>query len=83
MTGGEVVVLDSGGYDQVVITKGISLIAPPGVYAGVTVNAGNGIDVVAGSNDVVVISGLTIHSDGGTAGISITAQGSFMSITAC
>ena len=33
---GEVVVLDSGGYGAVVLTKSISLIAPTGVYAGIS-----------------------------------------------
>ena len=34
---GEVVVLDSGGYGAVTLTQSISLIAPPGVYAGISV----------------------------------------------
>ena len=35
--GGEVIVLDSGGYGPVVINKPVEITAPPGVYAGVSV----------------------------------------------
>ena len=70
-SGGEVVVLDSAGYGAVVITQPVSLIAPPGVYAGVSVFAGgNGTGIVV--NPVlgkVTLSGLTINALGGTTGI--------------
>src|SRR5438876_3712916 len=49
--GGEIIVLDSAGYGPVTINKSVSIIAPPGVYAGVTVTSGNGITVAAGSSD--------------------------------
>ena len=42
---GEVIVLDSAGYGPVAITKGISIVAPSGVYAGITVFAGNGVTI--------------------------------------
>ena len=45
--GGEVIVLDSAGYGAVTITKSVSIIAPPGVYAGISVFSGNGITVNA------------------------------------
>jgi hypothetical protein len=66
--GGEVVALDSAGYGPVVITKAVSIIAPPGVYAGVSVFSGTGITVnpVLGN---VTLRGLTINSLGGTTGI--------------
>ncbi len=38
--GGEVIVLDSAGYGPVTITQSVSIIAPPGVYAGISVLAG-------------------------------------------
>jgi hypothetical protein len=37
---GEIIVLDSAGYGPVTITKSISIIAPAGVYAGITVFSG-------------------------------------------
>lgn len=66
--GGEIIVLDSAGYGTVVINKSVSVIAPPGVYAGITVAAGTGIDVTAG---VVTLRGLTIRGPGGQIGVHV------------
>jgi hypothetical protein len=70
-SGGEVVALDSGGYGTVNITQSISLIAPAGVYAGISVFAGaNGINInTAGVN--VTLRGLTINGMGGDYGVSM------------
>jgi hypothetical protein len=57
---GEVIVLDSAGYGPVDISKSISLIAPAGVYAGVTVLTGDGI-VINGIGIIVVLRGLSIN----------------------
>ena len=59
--GGEVIVLDSAGYGPVVINKSISLIAPPGVYAGISVFSGDGITINAGASDTVILRGLTVN----------------------
>ena len=40
---GEVIVLDSAGYGPVTIAQSVSIVAPPGIYAGVTVATGTGI----------------------------------------
>lgn len=56
--GGEIIVLDSGSYGAVTITKALSIIAPDGIYAGIT--AVNAIVVAAGANDTVVLRGLTL-----------------------
>ena len=66
--GGEIIVLDSAGYGTVTINKSVSVIAPPGIYAGITVTAGTGVDVTAG---VVVLRGLTIRGPGGAVGIHV------------
>lgn len=66
--GGEIVVLDSAGYGTVSINKSVAVIAPPGIYAGITVTAGTGIDVTAG---VVALRGLTLRGPGGAVGIHI------------
>jgi hypothetical protein len=71
--GGEVVVLDSGGYGPVTITKSVALIAPPGVHAAVTATSGNAIDIAAGSTDVVVVRGLYLNGLGGADGIDFTS----------
>jgi len=72
--GGEVVVLDSGGFGPVSITKSVSITAPPGIYAGISVFSGDGIDINAGSTDTVTLRGLTINNQGSTgSGIVFTA----------
>jgi Right handed beta helix region len=70
---GEVVVLDSGGYGAVVITKSVALIAPKGVYAGILVFPdGNGVTIATpGIN--VVLRGLSINGQGGFFAIEMTA----------
>lgn len=74
--GGEVIVLDSAGYGPVTITKAVSIIAPLGVYAGMSPTAGvDGIVVAAGPSDKVVLRGLTINGQGGNRGILVTSAG--------
>jgi len=69
LAGGEVIVLDSAGYGPVTISQSVSIIAPPGVYAGISVSAGAGI-TVSGAGIVVSLQGLSINGTGGTNGIS-------------
>jgi hypothetical protein len=72
---GEIVVLDSGGYGPVVINKSIEIIAPPGIYAGVTAGAGTGIQVVSPAQ-TVAIRGITINGLGtGQFGIDVQFGG--------
>ena len=79
---GEVVVLDSGGYGAVTITKSLALIAPTGVYAGISVFPGaNGVNI-ATPGVSVVLRGLTINGQGGNFGISMTA-GNNLSVESC
>jgi hypothetical protein len=58
--GGELIVLDSAAYFNVTITKSVSIIAPPGVYAGIKVSSGSAITINAGANDIVTLRGLTL-----------------------
>ena len=71
--GGEVIVLDSAGYGPVAITQSVSIIAPAGVYAGISVTTGDGITVNAGAADKVVLRGLIINGQGGAYGIRVSA----------
>jgi hypothetical protein len=73
--GGEVIALDSGGYGPVTIGKSVSIIAPPGVYAGVSVFSGSGLTVAAGASDAVSLRGLTINAQGGAIGIEFQSGG--------
>jgi len=71
---GELVVLDSAGYGGGTVTKPVSIIAPPSVYAGISVFAGqDGVTINAGNGDDVVLRGLTINGQGGSRGIVVTA----------
>ena len=71
--GGEVIVLDSAGYGPATIGTSVPLVAPPGVYAGITATVGFGIQVNAGASDVIAIRGLTINGAGGDTGIYFTS----------
>jgi hypothetical protein len=66
---GEVVVLDSAGYGTVTIGKSVSLIAPPGVYAGIAAPSATGILINAPADAVVSIRGLTINGDVNTTAV--------------
>jgi hypothetical protein len=70
---GEVIVLDSAGYGPVTVTKAVSLVAPSGIYAGITVSSGDGVTINAGAGDVVVLRGLSINGQGGNRGIVFQA----------
>jgi hypothetical protein len=77
-SGGEIIVLTSGGYGPVTIDKSVSIIAPEGVYAGISVFSGHGITIAtAGVN--VVLRGLSINRLGGIDdGINMTAGDSLV-----
>jgi Right handed beta helix region len=75
-TNGEVIVLDSGGYGAVTITKSLALIAPTGVYAGISVFPGADGVTIATPNVNVVLRGLSINGQGGNNGINMTAGNS-------
>ena len=76
--GGELVVLDSGAYGTVTITKSISIISAPGVYAGISVFSGDGI-TIATSGIHVVLRGLNINRISGSGnGINMTAGDSLV-----
>ena len=61
--GGEINVLDPGGFGGVTITKSITILAE-GATAGVLVSGTNGIVVNAGVNDVVTLRGLDFNGLG-------------------
>lgn len=80
--GGDVIIVDSAGYGPVAITKSVSIIAPRGLYAGISVTSGIGIDVGA-PGIKVLLEGLTINGVGtGTTGIRFAA-GSQLEIVRC
>ena len=82
--GGEITVLDPGGYGSVTINKAISIVNDGIGEAGVTTaSAIAGITINAGPNDVVNLRGLTLVGQGvGTDGIAFNA-GSALNVENC
>ena len=73
--GGEINVLDPGGFGGVTITKSISIEAE-GFTGGVLVSGTNAIVISAGANDVVTLRGLTIEGlNTGLNGVRFVAGG--------
>ena len=70
--GGEVIALESGGYGPVTITRSVSIIAPAGIYAGISVLSGDGVTVNAPAA-TVLLRGISISGQGGSSGISVQA----------
>jgi hypothetical protein len=74
-SGGEIYVLDSGGYGSVSVAQAITIRAD-GVSAGISVLPGfDGVDVNVASGDVVTLHGLTINGLGGNDGVLFVAGG--------
>jgi hypothetical protein len=81
--GGEIIVLDSAGYGPVTINKAVSIIAPAGIYAGITAGSGNGI-VVNAPGGHVILRGLEINGLGTSTGSGILHQaGASLEIDRC
>jgi hypothetical protein len=76
-SGGEIIVLNSGGYGPVTIGQSVSIIAQEGVYAGISVFSGDGITIATPGVDVM-LKGLSINGLGGTNGIYMTAGNSLV-----
>jgi hypothetical protein len=83
-SGGEIAVLDTAGYGEVTIAKAISIIAPDGIEAGITVPSGDtGVFIAAGAGDIVTLRGLTI-TGGGVGGSGVVfSSGNTLIIKNC
>jgi hypothetical protein len=82
-SGGEVYVLDSAGYAAFTITKPISIVAPPGVTAGISVFSGDGVTINAGALDTVILRGLTVNNQGSTGNGVVFNTGSKLHVEGC
>jgi len=72
-SGGELVVLDSGGYGSVTVKQDVTILSPAGVYAGLSVFGGSDGITIASPATKVVLRGLTINGQGGNNGIRVQA----------
>jgi hypothetical protein len=67
--GGEIDVIDPGGFGTITITKAIT-IDGAGTQASILASGTNGINVNAGPNDVVILRNLSINGAGTTLGLN-------------
>jgi hypothetical protein len=76
-TGGEIDVLDPGGFGAVTITKPITFDGGGGLVASILVTSGTpSISVSAGASDIVILRNLRLTGNGlGTTGIAINSAG--------
>jgi hypothetical protein len=83
VSGGEIIVLDSAGYGAVDIAQDVSIVAPPVIYAGISVFAGGkGVSIHPGATNVK-LRGLTINGQGGATGIFSNAGDIVIDIADC
>jgi hypothetical protein len=82
LAGGEINVLDPGGFGSLTINKSISIYNDGAGVAGIVVSGTNAIVINAGVNDVVNLRGLTLNGQGGSLGVHVLAAGS-LSIQNC
>ena len=80
---GEVYVLDSAGYAAFTITKPISIVAPLGVTAGISVFSGDGITINAGGSDTVILTGLTVSNQGSSGSGIVFNSGRTLHVESC
>jgi hypothetical protein len=69
--GGEISVLDPGGFGAVTITKSISIVNDDSGEAGILASGTNGVTVNAGASDIIILRGLVIDgAPPGTPGLN-------------
>ncbi len=73
--GGEINVLDPGGFGNVTINKSISIYNDGVGEAGIVVTGVNAIVINAGATDVINLRGLTLNGQGGSLGVHVLAAG--------
>jgi hypothetical protein len=83
LAGGEISVLDTGGYGTLTISKAVSIVAA-GVEASIAIPSGGvGITINAGSTDKVALRGLTLDGQGvGFDGIQFNS-GASLTVESC
>jgi hypothetical protein len=84
LPGGEIDVMDTGGYGPLTITKAISVVNPLGVVGSIaTASRGTAITIKAGPNDTIALRGLNLDGSGLTeTGIEFDS-GYSLTITDC
>lgn len=71
---GTVIVLDSGGYGPMTITKALTVDSPPGIVAFIHPPTGNAITINAGAGDNVILRGIALNV-GDSVGLRVNTAG--------
>src|SRR3982751_207774 len=83
-SGGEILVLDSGGYGVASISRSVSIDAAPGIYAGISALPGyDAVDVGLSTPGKVVLRGLTLKGFGANTGIATGLGGGILHVENC
>src|SRR5262252_8317545 len=84
LAGGEISVLDTGGYGTLAVNKALSIVSPEGVEASIAVPSGTvGITINASSTDRISLRGLTLDGTHvGSSGIKFSS-GKSLTIDGC
>ena len=80
--GGEIIALDSAGYGALTITKSVTIIANPGVYAGIAASTGSAIEIMVPAIHVK-LRGLSLKGVGATYGITAWGTNATLSVENC
>jgi hypothetical protein len=80
--GGEINVLDPGGFGNVTINKSVSIYNDGAGEAGIVVSGVNAIVINAAATDVINLRGLVLNGQGGNLGVHVLSAGS-VSIEKC
>lgn len=74
VAGGEIIVLESGGYGPVTINSSVTINAPSGIVAFIHPPTGDAVTINAAAGDTVILRGLTLNGGAGN-GISANSVG--------
>src|SRR5271169_2339718 len=81
--GGEIVVSAAGDFQPIIVSKGVSIVAPAGIHAGITSSTAVAVAVTAGTTDNIVISGLDLSSAGASGMITVQVTSGWVTIDHC
>src|SRR5207244_12339007 len=74
-SGGEVIVLSSGGYGPFTVSQAVTIVSPRGIYAAIAPASGIGISISTASGATVVLRGLYVNGAGAPYGIYVFSAG--------
>jgi hypothetical protein len=79
---GQILVSASGDFQPIVVSKAVSITAPPGIHAGIASSTANPVSISVAATDNVFISGLDLSSSGST-WTTVLVSGGWVTIDNC